>query len=170
MKHLTFSFLFRLIVLALFGVVLAKEVFLIFQTRSEAIALTVEASTRAGTDSRTQILRSLRASAADDILRLDRAAVTKSGLVNVISMIEDTGKSLGLVITISSISGGTSSASNTPMTVRIAVETSGPWSPNLSFSHLLENLPYKVSVDESKLTRTEKTWQGHYVLSLTTLP
>ncbi|MBX4198801.1 hypothetical protein KW800_00790 [Candidatus Parcubacteria bacterium] len=169
MRHVTLSFVLRLIVLVILGAALVKEFAVTMQARSEAASIAAEASARTGTGSRTQRLRALKQSEADDIARLDKVAVTKTELVDVISQIESFGKSLGLGVTIASISGGTSSATGTPMTVKIAVDSTGTWASNLTLLHMLENLPYKASVDDAKLAQSDKGWRGNYTFALTVL-
>lgn len=170
MKHLSLALIARVCVIAFLAFVLAQETLAIFQIRGEAAELSLEAARRSGTDSQARALRAIRVSSSQDLESINKAAVTKSRLADVVSEIEASGKSLGLALSISSISASAQAASTSPSTVRIAVETLGSWSGSIGFVHLIENLPYRISIEESKLALTDKGWKGNNTFSITILP
>lgn len=170
MKHITFSLIIRLAIIGFLAFVLVQEVIAIVQVRAEAESIMAEASERTGTDDQTQSLRSLRTSEASALARINDAVVTKSRLAGVIGDLEKTAKDLGLTITISSVNATGAATTTAPSTVRMTIETLGPWSGSFAFLHLLENVPYKSSIEESRFSKSDKSWRGNYALSLTLIP
>lgn len=157
------------IALVIFGG-LGYEIFLVKNAEADIKQALTAADTKIGTDSRTRGILSIQNNSKEDLQVIDKAIITKSELVNVIDNLEKTGRGLGLTIAISSITSDASKNTTTPQNVRISVEATGKWFDNMTFLKLLENLPYKISIERADMGSAGEVWHTSSVLRLTTLP
>ena len=116
-------------------------------------------------DDIVQSVRSIKINAGADLASLDNLILSQSKMVSFISMVESLGKQMGLKIV-------TASVATDKASVHITFDTDGVWSRTMDFVHALENLPYKITLDESTISSTGGTshgWHGHIIVTAPTL-
>lgn len=172
-KTLLISVLLLVVALA---AVLGYEIYAINYENIETAAL---ASQVADNAKGTQIVGDLKAIQMNDTAELNflqSLAVSKSTLVPFLELVEKTGSALNLKTKISTVSvdqGKT--ASTTANKLHVTLSTEGDWANSFGFVHALENLPYRVMIDQISLATdlTEGTvsaakpvWRSNIILSL----
>ncbi|MBX4195755.1 hypothetical protein KW796_02260 [Candidatus Parcubacteria bacterium] len=165
----------RLTVLVFISALLAlgvmAELSYIKMTSAEAGEMLAEADTRSGNDAWTRNARSVQVNERDSVRILDDAKLTRTKLITLIDLLEKTGRSMNLSVVVTSVKSDASSIStSSPETVNMTVTTSGPWASSLAFIRLLENLPHKIYIDESRITKEGQVWETSSTMRLTTLP
>ncbi len=93
-------------------------------------------------DNVAQSVRFIKNSSGRDLSSLDGLIISQKKVVSFIEMIERLGGNMGLET-------HTLSVNTDEATVRIALETDGSWARSMDFIRALENLPYKVVLDET---------------------
>lgn len=111
-------------------------------------------------------MRSIQIEQADELAVIDKTAVSRAGLVNVVELIENTAKDLSLDHNISSIKDDPKQKSY----VHLTIETNGAWEPTMRFLRLLGTLPYQVVVEDSSLNVVDGKWQSISNLRFTIVP
>ncbi len=117
----------------------------------------------------SMLVRSIKAiqnNADKDLAAFDKLVFSGDKLVPLIEKIEETGRVLGLDTNILSVGKIEDKKAIEPNIVRITMETQGSWAPTLSFLRAMENLPYRVMIDESSFVREETVWRLKITLAL----
>ncbi|MEK7194549.1 MAG: hypothetical protein AAB660_02575 [Patescibacteria group bacterium] len=154
-----------------FGGGLYYELSSISNIRDDVTEANIAIQEKTGSDSRTKSILALQENYKDDLVVINDSVLNKTELVSVLEELEKTGRNLGLKTSISSITDeATKTASSTAQTVRITVNTEGVWSSNLAFVRLIENLPYKISVERADLSKAEEIWKTSAIIKVTTYP
>lgn len=128
---------------------------------TEVASLESRAASLGQMDNVAQIVRSIRNNWGADLSKLDSLIVSQKKVVAFIEMIENLGRDMELET-------HTISVNTDEATVRIALETDGSWGHSMSFVQALENLPYKVVLDEATLSTNSESrgWHTNIVLIL----
>ena len=92
--------------------------------------------------------------------------VQPDGSVSFIEMIDDLGRKNNLDITINSVDIDSTGADKTVELLKLKISTEGSWNNSFKFLTSLENLPFKISVDESSLKKNQgekgDIWSGSF--------
>ena len=113
-----------------------------------------------------QSIRATQNDAGLDLETFDSLILSSDRLVTLIEDVEDVGRRLDLGIETLSVVEVNDSGSKGSRTVRIVMETDGSWSSTLSFIRAVENLPHRVLIDETSLTKKEDGWNLRMAFSL----
>jgi len=154
------------LILIILLTIVALGIYDIKVKNKETFKLLNKADSVAETENLAQSIRVIQASAAEDIAAFDNLVLVDDKLVPLIESIEETGRELGLDTNIVSVAKIEDKKSVEPDIIRIVVETQGSWAPTLSFLRAIENLPYRVMIDESSLSKGEVDWRLRITLSL----
>jgi len=152
--------------LGVFGV----EFYLLSNTEAQIAKATEGADTRIGSDSRARSILSLQQSSKEELEVVEGAILDRSDLADLLENLQKTGVDMGLLVTISSVSGdpGKTPTPGSPETVRVSLEARGTWESGLAFMRLIENLPYKLAVEKAGLMVDDGKWNASVTLRLTT--
>jgi hypothetical protein len=128
---------------------------------AEVASLETEAMNLEQVDSIAQTIRSARNIASGDIAELEGITLTQAKLVSFIETIESLGRGMNLETDTISVSADKTS-------IRLTIETEGGWASSIRFVQALENLPYRVNIEESVLAAGagSKTWRSRSMLNL----
>ena len=154
------------LILIILLTIVALGIYDIKVKNKETFKLLNKADSVAETENLAQSIRVIQASAAEDIAAFDNLVLVDDKLVPLIESIEEVGRELGLDTNIVSVAKIEDKKSVEPDIIRIVVETQGSWAPTLSFLRAIENLPYRVMIDESSLSKGEVDWRLRITLSL----
>ena len=154
------------LILIILLTIVALGIYDIKVKNKETFKLLNKADSVAETENLAQSIRVMQASAAEDITAFDNLVLVGDKLVPLIESIEEVGRELGLDTNIVSVAKIEDKKSVEPDIIRIVVETQGSWAPTLSFLRAIENLPYRVMIDESSLSKGEVDWRLRITLSL----
>lgn len=138
-------------------VLLAVLVYGLYKIRvqsEEVVSLESQAESLGQMDNVAQSVRSIKNSSGTDLAGLDNLIVSQKKVVSFIEMIESLGGSMGLET-------HTLSVNTDETTVRIALETDGPWARSMGFIRALENLPYKITLDETTMASNLESEEWH---------
>lgn len=148
---------------------LAVIIFSIFDMRGKNIEtskLLNESSQIVETDNITQSIKVIRSSSIEDINAFNDLVLVDDKLVSLIESIENKGKELGLTLNIVSVEKRSGAESNTPNTIRMAIEADGTWVGTYAFLRAIESLPHRVMIDEMSFSKTSDDWHLRVVLIL----
>ena len=113
-----------------------------------------------------QSIRMMQNTALEDIKAFNNIILSDDKLVPLFEDIENSARNLGFDIEISSVEKVKSADSIGLDTIRMVIEARGSWASNLSFLNVIENLPNRVLIDESNLSKQADSWYLRVVLSL----
>jgi Tfp pilus assembly protein PilO len=119
----------------------------------------------------------------ENVAMLDTYFVDRGGAPNFIEQVEDLGRDAGVFLTIGLVDVEADSANKNDYKelLKLRVEASGKWQNVLTFLSMIENLPYKVSLDQFSLSvdgvrsalffgnenkETDITWKGYFEFSV----
>ncbi len=155
----------------LFALGLGYELHLVSRIQKEVASANESADSYIGGDSRAKNIALLQESSKEELALIEEIILTRADLVALLEKLENTGRDLGLNVSISSITNDskTSSSAN-PETVRISIESRGAWGPSLSYIKLVENLPHKFSIDRVDLGTDGEGWRTIISLKVVTYP
>lgn len=165
MKARTSFILFVLIALGIIAA-LVYEIWTIKSLRQEAAIAVADTQEKLGVDGWSRSIRSIQIDEKANLDTIDQSLLTRTGLVNLIELLESTGKNLGLDITISSVRDDPKQKTQ----VTITVDTNGPWEPSFRYLHFLESLPYQVNIENSILNSEDGKWHSTATLRITLAP
>lgn len=155
----------------IFTAALVYEVYLISSTQGELNNTTTSTDEEIESDRRAKSIIELQKESKTELAIVDEVLLTKSDLVELVEKLEKTGRDLGLIVSISSITNDSkTSSSQNPETVRISIETRGAWAQNLKFVRLVETLPHKFAIDRLDLNFDGQDWRTLVNLRVTTYP
>ncbi len=142
-------------------VVLVFGLYKIRAQSEEVVSLENKAESLGQMDNIAQSVRSIRNSSGANLSRLDNLIVSQKKVVSFIEMVEGLGGQMGLLTK-------TLSVNTDETTVRIALETDGSWARSMNFIQALENLPYKVVLDETTMAYSaeSKSWHTNIIIVL----
>lgn len=163
------SKLFLITLSLIFLVFLAVAIFGFFDIKAKnkkISELLNEADRVSETGDLAQSIRTIQMNAEKDLVTLDKLVLTNNKLVPLIESIEEAGQELGLETKIISVGKVEDKKSLGPSTIRITLETQGPWAPTLSFLRAIENLPLRVIIDESSFSKVDVYWRLRITLAL----
>lgn len=155
-----------------FAVLLATLVFGLYdmRTKNAGISRVInEADQAAETERLIQSIKELQASNSEDLEAFETIVFTSDKLVPLIESIEEAGDKLGLETKIASVSEIEDKKSAEPRLIRIVIEASeGSWGSTLSFLRAVENLPHRIMVEESNLSKEGDSWHLRMTISIHT--
>ena len=122
-----------------------------------------------------QSIRVIQNESREELMFLEGFVVSDDTLVPLLDSIESIGQELGLESEILSVedaslaptSRARSRENQEAKLLRIVVEAKGSWSGVFNFTKALENLPYKVTVEEVNLSKDEG-WSSRMVILVNT--
>ena len=114
----------------------------------------------------SESLRAIQHDRASDIEAFEALVLTRDKLASLLESVEKAGKTLGLDTRIVSVDQVEGDKSIEPHMVRVTVEGTGPWTPTLAFLRVMENLPHRVTIESSKLSKENSNWNLRVVLLL----
>jgi len=112
-----------------------------------------------------QSIRVLQNDKRAELEKLDNFTLTEDDIVPFIESIEETGRNLGLETNIASLGKIEDKKAAVPTMMKMVVEIDGSWESTFTFLKVLENMPYRLIIDESTLDKSESTWKSRIVLS-----
>lgn len=121
---------------------------------AEVVAFENQAESLGQMDNIAQTVRSIKNNYGVDLSKVDNLIVSQKKVVAFIEMIEGLGGEIGLKT-------HTLSVNTDEATVRIALETDGLWARSMDFIQTLENLPYKVILDETTMAYNVELKEWH---------
>lgn len=113
-----------------------------------------------------QSARMARNLAAEEVRTLQELTFGADQLVSFIEDLESVGKKLGLDVNIISVNRVDDKKKPIPYIIRISLEAKGGWSGTFSFLQAIENLPYKVIIEEAILLKDEVDWSLRTTVSV----
>jgi len=109
------------------------------------------------------VMKKTLESSRDSIDKIDSYFIKHNGTVEVIESIESLAKLSGVNIDSSSVSvDASSNKENYTETIRMVVDFDGSWKESSSFLFLIENAPFKVSIERVRIYKDESLggWFG----------
>jgi Tfp pilus assembly protein PilO len=121
----------------------------IISQASTVEALYVEADKDIKKDQSQRLVRAIIQEHKESLEEVDSYFVNKAGVVSFIDSLEDSGQSVGVEVSINSVSTEVEKdiPGNFLETLNIRLEVSGKWSDVISFLRQLENLPYHIRIE-----------------------
>ena len=154
-----------LVALVLLG--LGMWAFFIIQSENrETSRLLNEVSQAVENESKIKSIEQVRNTASADIEMFESFILTDDRIVSAIEKIESAGRALGLETEIVSVDNVSNEVEENPQKIHLVVEAEGSWSESFSFLKAVENLPYKISLEDVSLVKTSTAWQSKITLSL----
>lgn len=170
MSSTTRTILILLLTLTLGGA-FGYEVYLISKSEADVAEAIALVDKELGGDARIKKIEQIQSNYQEDILILDKVLINRADLVAMIEELERTGRDVGVIPSISSITNDSKSSTGTaPETVRVAIDTRGSWASTIIFIKLLESLPYKYNIDKMEVFFDNTEWRTSSTLKLTTYP
>lgn len=151
------------------AVLIAGAVFIVYNikfTNTGTTRLLNEAKSVAEARNLSQSILLVQKEAAEDLADFNKIVLTGDKLVFLIEDVEKTGRALGLETNIISVGNAEENNAAEPEIIRMVIETQGAWAPTLAFLRAMENLPHRVMIDESSLSKVDNAWHFKIVLSL----
>ena len=113
-----------------------------------------------------QSLRMIQYEAFENIRDFESRVLTSDNLVPLIESIEEASRNLGVETRIVSVGRVDEKKLVEPYVVRIVTDSVGSWSGTLALLNAVENLPHRVTIDESIFTKEGTNWRLKIVLLL----
>ncbi len=148
---------------------LATLIFVVYSIRSknrQASELLNTADRIAEATVLADSIDNIKAEAGSDLEALEDLTLSSDKLIVFIESIEDVGRQLKLDMNISSVERVEDKKATEPSVFRMVLDARGSWLSTFAFLRALENLPYRVMVDEINLSRVEIGWQAKVILSI----
>ncbi len=127
------------------------------------VSLSGESETKANA---AQTVRSLQASASEEIKAFENLTLTNERLVPLIESVESVGRALGLDLEIVSVEKKQEGEGTGPQRIRMVIEASGTWSGTFSLVKAIETLPHRVMLENVSLVKEDSGWSAMVSLSL----
>jgi hypothetical protein len=111
-------------------------------------------------------LRVLQNESSQELTALEDFTLSESELVLFVENVEATGRELALETEIASIIKTEDKKGIEPTIIKLTVETTGSWSNSVTFLRAIENMPYRLIIDEASLDKEEQHWRTRVVMSV----
>ncbi|PIP55798.1 MAG: hypothetical protein COX06_01335 [Candidatus Zambryskibacteria bacterium CG22_combo_CG10-13_8_21_14_all_42_17] len=161
-----FSLTVLILIAAALFTVLILGAYNIYSKNEKSKELLNSVNQTAETRTLDRSIKSVQNNAAKDLITLNNFIFSDDKLVSLIESIEGAGQAFGIDASIVSVGKIENKDNIGSSMVRIIIDTQGHWSGTLAFVRAIENLPYRVMIDESSLFRNEDGWRSRIVLSL----
>ncbi len=162
----TIHILLFLVLGALIGV-LVFGIYDIKKKNAEVSRIVNETDLKSQNEKIIESIKTLRENNTADLLAFEAIVFTNDQLVPLIESIEGVGRALGLVTKIVSVSELDDKKTSEPKLIKISIETTkGSWSSTLAFLKAMENLPHRVLIDETALSKEGTDWRLRMTVSL----
>jgi Tfp pilus assembly protein PilO len=142
------------IVLAIAVFVIYGFLFLNIKDKNEQIStLANDAQQLRSKDDTLKATKTILDQSKDLISQLDSYFIPADGVVGFISVLEGVGKFSGVDMTIGSVGTEADSKAKDEIkeTLRLHIETNGSWKNTFYFLSVIENLPYRIDVEDVSL-------------------
>ena len=149
-----------------FLLVLVFGIYDIKAKNKKILELLSEADSASETGELAQSIKTTQTNAGGDLDAFDKLVLTSGKLVPLIESIETAGRGLGLETKIVSVGKIEDKKQGEPSLIRLVLETQGAWAQTLAFLRAIENLPYRVMIDESSLLEVDVNWRLRITLAL----
>ena len=159
-----------ILLVVVLAILLAALVFGLYDIKTKNIEISRvinEVDQAAETEGLIQSIKEIQNSASEDLEIFETIVFTSDKLVPLIEAIEEAGNKLGLETKIASVSEIEDKKSDEPKLIRMVIETSGgSWAATLSFLRAVENLPHRVMVEETNLSKEGESWRLRMTISI----
>lgn len=145
-KILVFSIISAIVAFFLFGFL-----FWLIKSQNESIALLAgEVQQNSAKDDAVRSIRLLFDKNKDSLARLDSFFISKDGVVDFINSIDTLGKKYRVNLAIGEVTSEIDQKIKDDFkeTLKLRLDASGSWGNVIDFLTALENLPYKIKVDQ----------------------
>ncbi len=139
---------------ALVAFVLLGSFFWVIKTQNETIAVLASEANQSST--KDEAVRSIKVSLErnkDALRSVDSFFISKDGVVDFINSLDKLGKQYGVTLNIGEVTSEVDLKIKDDFkeTLKLRLDASGSWSSVMKFLTALENLPYRIKVDQVSL-------------------
>jgi Tfp pilus assembly protein PilO len=133
--------------------------FMVKQLNTKTVVLDQELKVSAEDMSSFQSIKAMQTEALSNLDKLNSLQLREDEVVDLIEIIEATGRTLGLVVSTKSVSVDKISEEEFPKVVKLKIEAMGSWQGTVTMLEAIQSLPYLVTISEASLLKGEKSWE-----------